>query len=41
MEDAAPAAVQLGDLHGVARGVGPEEEAGHVVDGEALGTLEP
>lgn len=39
-QDPALAAVQLGDLHGVTHGVGPEEETGHVVDGDAFRTLE-
>lgn len=39
-QDPALAAVQLGDLHGVTHGVGPEEETVHVVDGDAFRTLE-
>lgn len=36
-EDAALAAVQFGHLHRVPQGIGPEEEAGHVVQRQAFG----
>lgn len=39
-QDSALAAVQLGDLYGVPHGVGPEEETGNVVDGDAFRTLQ-
>lgn len=39
-QDTTLAAVQFGNLHSVTHGVGPEEEARHVVDGDAFGTLQ-
>lgn len=39
-KDTALAAVQLGHLHCVTQGIGPEEETGHVVYRDAFRTLQ-
>lgn len=39
-QDPAVAAIQFGHLHCVTHGVGPEEEPGHVVNGNAFRTFQ-